>query len=52
MKSLIKYLKEDFDDWLSNPLYRGGLWEDAIITVLATIGLIIVIGLAIHGNAQ
>jgi hypothetical protein len=52
MKSLLKYIKEDFDDWLSNPLYRGGIWEDIIVALLASILLAIVIGLAIHGNAQ
>ena len=46
MKGLIKYIHDDFDDWMRDPLYHGGIIEDIIISVLAVIGLVIVIMLA------
>lgn len=51
MKSLLKYIKEDFDDWLSNPLYRGGIWEDVIVGILTVLFIVIFIGMA-YESAQ
>ena len=51
MKSLLKYIKEDFDDWLSNPLYRGGIWEDVIVVALTVLFIAIFIGL-VYESAQ
>lgn len=46
MKDLISYLKEDFDDWMNDPLYHGGIWEDIAvigITILALTGFFAVV---------
>ncbi len=40
MKSLFKYLKEDFSDWRNDPLYHGGLWEDLIVGAVAFVLLV------------
>lgn len=43
MKGIIKYIHDDFKDWMSDPLYHGGIWEDilvAIITILLLVGFI------------
>lgn len=41
---LINYIKEDFDNWLRDPLYHGGIWEDilvALIAILLLVGFIV-----------
>ena len=38
MKDLISYLKEDLDNWMNDPLYHGGIWED-----IAVIGITIIL---------
>lgn len=43
---LINYIKEDFDNWMRDPLYHGGIIEDIIISLLAIVGLVIVVILA------
>ena len=30
MKGLIKYIHDDLRDWMSDPLYHGGIWEDLV----------------------
>ena len=43
---IVDNIKEDFDNWLRDPLYHGGIVEDIIISLLAIVGLVIVVILA------
>lgn len=40
MKSLLRYFHDDFDNWLHDPLYHGGAWEDVIVGSIAIVCLI------------
>ena len=43
---IVDNIKEDFDNWLRDPLYHGGIVEDIIISLLCVIGIGIVVWIA------